>query len=59
MLEDVKREEQIVRTGMLVEILLDMLLGFGELAQDGGTPEVQIVSMRTDKTVAVDEYSDD
>jgi molybdopterin-guanine dinucleotide biosynthesis protein len=59
--EEVKREEQMVRTGMLVEILLDMLMTFGELAQDGGTPEVVSVSMHADQIVESDGYgySDD
>jgi hypothetical protein len=57
--DEIKREEQMVRTGMLVEILLDILMSFGELAQDGGPPEVVNVAMRTDQTVDVDGYSDD
>jgi hypothetical protein len=68
--DEIKREEQRIRSIMLVEILLDMLMSFGEFEEDGGPPQVREVLLRTAperepepeqalRHSPVDEYSDD
>lgn len=58
--DEIKKEESMIKAVMLIEILLDLLMSFGEFEEDGGPPLVQQVALRTvEPPEPVDEYSDE